>query len=313
MYKKLSKKAEKQLQRTNNEEYQKYYKYIRNLYEKSKIANLSIESHKKIYPYMYKILQIMNRLSHHNLTILHDRRLPTQKPKIYAITHIGKCDIEMISEAIKEHTYILSGDFENLHSTISGTFLELNGIIYVNEYNKIDREDAKEKMIQKLLSGGNLMYFPEGTWNLTPSTPVLKLFPGIIKIAIATGADIIPTAIEQYGKNFVVNFGQNIAPYNLYKSGLEIDKIKEYLRDAMATAKWEIYESVPGWKKDEISDCFYEDFLTERMNEWKGFTIEEVLEKKYIERGETNPEEVFSHLEHINITKENAFLLRKGK
>lgn len=312
-YKRLSKKKEKELERTNFEEYQRYYKYMRDLYEKSRIANLSLETRKKLYPFLYKLLVLMNKLNGNKLCVLDDRRIETSRPKIYAVTHIGKYDIEVISEAIKEHTYILSGDFENLHGILDGTFLEVNGILYVNENDKKDRRKIKQVMKDKLTAGANIMYFPEGTWNMSPNLLMLKLFPGILEVALETGAEIIPVGIEQYGKQFYAIFGENMDPISLKQQGYSDSIILDTLRDTMASLKWEIFEHVPKWEYSEIADDYYESYLQERISEWPGFTLEEVRGKEYKAKGEYSPDEVFAHLDNLIVSKENAFLLRKTR
>ncbi len=65
-------------------------------------------------------------------------------------------------------------------------------------------------MIGHLRAGGNLMYFPEGTWNLSPNLPVLPCFWGIVEIAQKGNAIIVPVAAEQYGKHFKINIGCNL-------------------------------------------------------------------------------------------------------
>ena len=52
------------------------------------------------------------------------------RPKIFVITHVGKYDIQVISEAIAQHYYLLSGDFEHIQGTIDNKFLNLNGALY---------------------------------------------------------------------------------------------------------------------------------------------------------------------------------------
>ena len=61
---------------------------------------------------------------------------------IFAVTHVGKFDIEVVSEAIRDHYYLLSGDFEHLQGLIDARFLALNGVIYFNETVKEDRRSA---------------------------------------------------------------------------------------------------------------------------------------------------------------------------
>lgn len=74
------------------------------------------------------------------------------RPVIFAPNHVRKKDIEMLLEAIKMHVILLSGDFENLHGTLSGTLLEKNGIAYLDMDNPYDNEELKreEKYLKEL-------------------------------------------------------------------------------------------------------------------------------------------------------------------
>ena len=316
--KKLSKKEEKKLQRTDSVEYKKYYDYMRAIYEKSKIANLSLEQRKLLYPLLRNILRIMNRFNFNTIKLIGDKRVKNNRPKIYAVTHIGKCDIEMISEVIGEHTYILSGDFENLHSTTSGLFLETNGIIYLNEYDKADRKQARITMEKILKNGGNILYFPEGTWNLTPSSPIIDIYPGIIDIAINANAEIVPVAIEQYrreklGSKFIANIGKNFEPQTMIKNGCSKAEVKERLKELMATLKWEIFESVDHAKREDFAEDYYEKYIQAKMQEWPGFTLDEVREKAFINKNRIESTDVFKPIDELILTKENSFLLRKTR
>lgn len=51
-------------------------------------------------------------------------------------------------------------------------------------------------MIKILKNKGNIMYFPEGTWNLSPNLPVVKCSYGIIDVAMKAKAVIVPIAIQ---------------------------------------------------------------------------------------------------------------------
>ena len=116
---------------------------------------------------------IKNRLGGFSYEALNDLRSETEHPVIYAVTHVGKFDIEVGSEAICVHYYLLSGDYEYLQDTFDATFLALNGVIYFNEHVKEDGHSVVKQMIDLLRGGGNLIYFLEGTWNMTPNLPVL--------------------------------------------------------------------------------------------------------------------------------------------
>lgn len=86
------------------------------------------------------------------------------------------------------------------------------------------------------------MYFPEGTWNLTPNLPMLPCYWGIVDIAKQGGAVVIPVAAEQYGKHFKINIGENF-DMNAYGEGIaEKARAIADLRDVLATLKYEIWE-----------------------------------------------------------------------
>lgn len=125
------------------------------------------------------VYTIKNHLGGFSYEIINDNREKTDRPIIFAVTHVGKFDIEVITEAIKDHYYLLSGDYEHIQGIIDAPFLQLNGVIYFNEKIKEDRVSVTERMVKHLSSGGNLMYFPEGTWNITPNLPVLPCYWGL--------------------------------------------------------------------------------------------------------------------------------------
>lgn len=297
--KKLSKDEEKNL---TPDEYKEYYFYLRELFEKSKINNLSLETKRKLHPLLLTLIKISNKVNGYKLMILDDKRIKTNRPIIYAVTHIGKADIEVVSEAIKEHFYLLCGDFESLHDTLDGLFLSLNGVLYFNEKDKEDRKNVKQRMKNTLKKGGNLLYFPEGTWNLTANLPLNKCYFGIIEVALETNAIIVPIAIEQYDKNFIANVGENFDVLNYSSSDItELKKIAiRELRDVMATLKWEIWESVPKLKRSEITTDYYEKFINDKIGEWPTLTLKDFTNAIYKEKNEVSEEEVFEPIKRLS-------------
>lgn len=157
--KKLSWKEEEELKKANPEKYRQYYNALRNRFEASKVNNLKLSTRKRIHPVLLAIIRLRNKINGYCHMVLGDDREKTDRPKIYAVTHICKADIEVVSEAIKEHYYLLSGDFEHLHDTVDGLFLAMNGIIYFNEQDKVDRHGVKQRMVDMLHRGGILCIF----------------------------------------------------------------------------------------------------------------------------------------------------------
>ena len=190
-------------------EFLKLYYELREREEKRWYSKLTLEQRQQLHNIILGIYKAKNRLGGFRCELLKDERIPTDRPIIFAVTHVGKFDIEVVSEAIKDHYYLLSGDYEHIQGIIDAPFLGLNGVFYFNEQVKEDRQLVSQKMIDHLNCGGNLMYFIEGTWNITPNLPMLSCYWGIVDIARSSNAIIIPVAAEQYDKVFKVNIGKN--------------------------------------------------------------------------------------------------------
>lgn len=73
----------------------------------------------------------------------------------------------------------------------------------------------------------------------------MKLFTGMVEMAIRGEADVVPIAIEQYGNTYYVNIGKSIdcAKVSLDKKREKSDE----LRDILCTLRWEV------WEKDGIT------------------------------------------------------------
>ncbi|MGN0513614.1 MAG: hypothetical protein ACI4GD_04985 [Lachnospiraceae bacterium] len=116
--------------------------------------------------------------------------------------------------------------------------------------------------------------------NITENKPVMYLFSGAAQMAIASGADIIPVAVERYGDSYYVNIGENIE----CKDGTLDDKEKltERLRDTLATLKWEIWERKGMCKRCTISPDYSDMFLKEIIGEKNtSYTVEDVWNTMY--------------------------------
>ncbi|MBE5886897.1 MAG: hypothetical protein E7284_10905 [Lachnospiraceae bacterium] len=293
------------------EEFNKLYYQLRNKDENGLLGSMSLEARKKLHWLILFIYTLKNRLGGFSYEIIHDGRMKTNRPIIYAITHVGKFDIEVTSEAIKEHCYLLSGDYEHIQGTIDAPFLLLNGVIYFNEKIKADRSAVTNKMIAHLKAGGNIMYFPEGTWNLSPNLPMLPCYWGIVEIAQKSNSIIIPVAVEQYQKHFKINIGNNFDMKHFGNNNKEKAKAISKLRDVMSTLKYEIWESEPRLKRKTLCGNEWEKYVEERFKEWPYFNQTYINELIFKPKNVVTPTEAFSYLNKLIPCKENAFLFRK--
>lgn len=301
------------------EELEIYYLELRK-YEYDKGSSLKgIELRKKIHGILLELIKLERKLSGETLTVISDERSNTKRPIIYACTHIGGNDVQRAFEAIKEHAYLFIGDLKGLYKDLTGLILYLNGAIMLQNDDlngklteaqiKEDKRIAKARAIELLNRVGDLLIYPEGAWNITPDLPVMDIFNGTIDIASKTNAIIIPMAIEQYGKDFVANIGDNIDFAS--KTHMCSQEMKEYLRDSMATLKYEIFQSVEPVKRTNVSitkEQFAEDIVSRCPY---NFTIEDVEKTRYHDRTKVPYDEVFAFQKNLIPNKQNAFLFKK--
>lgn len=150
----------------------------------------------------------------------------------------------------------------------------------------IKRIKTRQKnSITTLEKGGNIMWFPEGIWNLSPNQPVLPLPFGIIEVALRANAAIVPVAVEQYGREFYVNIGSifDVEKYCLQHTDEFVLKTAAItdLRDVMATLKWQIWEYRQPCKRLDLPQDYFDSFVNERLKEWHGFTYDDIRAREF--------------------------------
>lgn len=298
------------------EELIEYYRDLREyVYLKNeKIKGIKVR--KAIYPIIKKFLTIQRKLNGRDLKILGNKAtIPEERPIIYSISHIGRFDLESVCEILPTNAYMFCGDPETMYRNLDGLAADLNGAIYVDTDSKTDRHVAKEMAVRLLNQGGDLLIYPEGTWNLEECRPILPLYPGIIEMAYRTNATIIPISLEQYGNDFVANIGENFEvsqhiPTGSYNKENEF-QAKAALRDVMAGLKWEIWENAGIMQRQEMSSDAYETYIDDRLSEFPVYTRDVLKHRTFKEKNETSPEVVYQFTKKLNPSKENAFLLRK--
>lgn len=285
--------------------YELYFK-TRHKEEQSFLGKLSLKTRKRLHRVILLIFRIKNFLSGFSYEVIKDERRKTKRPIIFALTHVGKYDIEVSAVPLKEHFYLLSGDYEHLQGTIDGTFLQVNGVLYFNEKVKSDRRAVVDRMIKHLNDGGNLMYFPEGTWNLTPHLPVLPCYWGIVDIAQKSNAIVVPVAVEQYGKHFKVNIGQNFDMQVYGFDSIEKSRAINNLRDILSTLKWEIWETEPMLKRNKVDSDEWNNYVEKRFSEWPYFNLEYIEGMTYKQKNVMSRQEAFEFMNQLEPNRRNA-------
>lgn len=247
----------------------------------------------------------------------------TDKKIVFVVSHIGKWDFEIINEQIKQHFHIIASDYMNMHKTFGETFMKANGVIFVDIDNKKDRMNSQEMMNKVLKQNDNMMIFPEGTWNLSENNIINDIHFGAVEIALKNDAVIVPIALEQYDKRFVINIGNLFDPsdvmskytdskYDLlidesmkFKIKLEANKI---LRDKMATLKYEIWNQQGVVERNKIPYDYWKEFINERCAEWPGYSMSEQYRNGCFPREKKEYYNMINELSKMKINKNNEFL-----
>jgi len=261
-----------------------YYRNERKYIYENNIPVKGIKWRKRIHKIMFAIIKMKRVLLHQKLTILHDEREDTDKPIIYACTHIGRYDIEMALESIQDTCFLFLGSPGKLYRSLDGVLVYLFGFIGCDTTEKEDRHIAKELAIRTLKQGGNILIFPEGAWNITENQVVMKLYTGTIEMAIRSGADIVPIAIEQYEKSFYINIGKNISLDKATNLN-EKRRLCDDLRDILCTLKWEIWEQFPIVQRSSLPENMGQIFVGRIMSETANdYTVEEIERDRFHEK-----------------------------
>ena len=296
----FEKKGLLELRKLSLDELKKYYVELRKYEFENSVPLKGIKLRQNIHKLLLSIIKIDRVLAKEKLIVVDDKREKTDKPIIYACTHIGGNDIQRTFEAIKDHAYLFLGDPEGLYKDISGLLLYLNGVICMETGVKNDRYIAKERAIELLKNGGDLLIYPEGAWNITENLPVMKLYTGTIKMAMETNAEIIPIAIEQYDDTFYVNIGKNIK----VNSNGSVKEQNLDLRDALATLKWEIWEGRGMQPRESINQSFVDSFKQSIVDKCEyGFTIDDVYATMYKDECDIVHEQVLPFIKPKSLSK----------
>lgn len=157
------------------------------------------------------------------------------KPIIFAANHSNSFDMPIILRAIKRNTYMLLG--KQRLGIADRLFFYLNGAFYVDRLDSADTKRIKDVLTGHLLGKKNILWFPEGTWNMTDNLLMLPMKWGIIEVARRAGAQIIPLSLayDRDANTCKVRYGAPITGKALDDKAASI----EGLRDTMASLRWE--------------------------------------------------------------------------
>lgn len=198
----------------------------------------------------------------------------SSSPKIIVMNHSNVHDFPIINQVLKKHFIILS-DKNNIEG-INGFVINMNGCVCLDRENKESRKIAFNKLKNILEQGHDILIMPEGTWNLTDSIPIMPFSWGVISLAYETNTNIQPIVLEYDKKTCYVNIGEEINVKNFE------DKKSSYiyLRDNLATLRWNLWELKGKYKRENLSKKEFDEYIKFLLSEYPRMDYNE--EKKII-------------------------------
>lgn len=186
----------------------------------------------RLFPFMLWLsgTKVKFKLENEN----HPQPIP-DKPIIFAANHSAFPDTPLALRSIGRRSYILAGT-QRL-TLADWFFFMMIGTIWVDRHDKKDMAASKQAIMAHLALGDSVLWFPEGTWNLTPDLLMLPMKWGITDIARQADAQIIPLILDYDRKNMIcrVRFGTPLAGAALSDRAEAIRS----LRDEMAAIRWD--------------------------------------------------------------------------
>jgi hypothetical protein len=294
------------------------------------------KTQKYYYPLTQFLLRMITLFGGESISFLNEKKIVTPKgrPIIFSNTHKFKPDIEKTTISINKPSAFMASDFINSYKNINGWYFGTRPTVFVDPYDKVDKNYSYKMMVRFLKEGYNFMIYPEAVWNLSENKIILGTFLGTVKAALETNAVIVCTAIERYGKKYIINRKGYFDPVLIMKQYTdktfeELSNCSEHtdllkniliecnneLRDTMATLTFEIWEDHANnfgiESRKDLPKDYWESFVSSLTAEWPGYKMSDNVEQRYHSKAELEQEQIESDLSNIRPTMQNAFLFNK--
>ncbi len=219
---------------------------------------------------------------------------------LFAHTHQGILDNFAWIPKMPRHCLILHG--ADVRKAL--LLAQLNtGLILVSKAQDKgeNRRNAKLDMIQILRKGHSIMYYPEGTWNLSPNKLHLPMRYGFLDIAQKAEVPVVPVVSEftydasQERERITkvhIRFGRAVT---VGRTDELKAKLAEY-EERISTLRWELIEEKGIYPRDSVSDQEYVNYLKGNIYNLKLGKID--LDKE--RAGIYGYEDDFYRFHHIN-------------
>lgn len=240
-----------------------------------------------------------------------------REPVIWVSNHGFKDDALGTVLAARRHAYIVFGNLPHFYNTFDGFIAWLIGVVMVNRKVPISKKTVVPKAVAAIKCGADLIIYPEGTWNLSPNKLMLDLWPGVYRIARATGAKIVPI-VHYLRDNAKIksNVIHTVVDDPISLEGMSEPQALSYLRDIMATWYYLMIEAYGKAERgellagaDSLTDAWQQQ-LGERARLAAGWDKEIEARAAYIPKGRAFPGEVWQAIADLEkVSPQNAGLV----
>lgn len=222
---------------------------------------------KKLHELLFPFVKNISKKYIHGELII-ENNLSYKGPVIYAVNHTNVSDTPVVFHTLNKQAYILAGT--KSQKLIDSIGFNLNGVVWVDRHSAKSRKRSTEKIYKILSSGGSVMWFPEGTWNLTDSLLMLPMRYGIVKMAAKINVPIVLISIHYAGDKIYSTVGE---PVIVTADEDAISAITR-LRDVMATMKYEQMEACGVYKRTDIEKKDFDALIKASLDEYPTFNRE---------------------------------------
>jgi len=252
------------------------------------------------------------------LKVVRRAPIPEGRRVIFAMTHGFRDDIALAMKTIPVQANLVYASIPDFFYSIDGQVLSKYGVYLMDRRDK----ESKAALIPKIMRGFDLgldycAMCPEGVWNKDPNLLVLKLWPGIYRIAKEANALVMP--LSSVNKDMKIDRIIFKRSYSILGEPIDVTSCSEeeglrLIRDGMATYKYELMEKYFKYKRKKIGDgdIYWNNYVQELIKSSHGlydYSVENSAE--YMPKGEVCEADVFAPMKDITVTCDNAMVYSK--
>ncbi len=254
-------------------------------------------------------------------------------------------------EELKEYIAIIdSGVLTKNHGYITSDELKEEYEKELNKYNEKvseiinDRKNIKIVINDILNKLYNMLWYFEASWDFSENKPYYDGYNYMVQASINFNALVIPGAFDLIDKkcflgrrkasirlgeiiDYKQKYGDRILSKEEKCEGLDMIKgeigkalfniweensfVKRYDLAKKYSTKFTAADYfIPDYKRPSPLRAYWDEYIKRALKEWK-FTEQDIEKKHFVDKTKVEQEDVFKHLDDLNLNQKNAFLLSK--